>query len=159
MLSDLRGIDSHGIARLRSYVGMLSVGRINPKPNISIVRESLSTAAVDGDNGLGLVVGPWANAIAMDKADQASTILHLTQLEGGLIGFTLRQLLLDLTDSRSLFELDRLVDRLIESYGFPLDWVPPRLLVREALAHTVQRHRIIERLQREFGELRRCVQR
>jgi len=52
---------------------MLSVGRINPKPNISIVRESLSTATVDGDNGLGLVVGPWANAIAMDKADQACT--------------------------------------------------------------------------------------
>lgn len=73
VLSDLRGIDSHGIARLRSYVSMLSIGRINPRPNIRVVRESLSTATVDGDNGLGLVVGPKANAIAMDKADHAGT--------------------------------------------------------------------------------------
>jgi len=73
VLSDLRGIDSHGIARLRSYVSMLSIGRINPQPNITIVRESPSTATVDGDNGLGLVVGPQANAIAMEKADRVGT--------------------------------------------------------------------------------------
>ncbi|MCX7421476.1 MAG: Ldh family oxidoreductase [Planctomycetia bacterium] len=73
VLSDLRGIDSHGIARLRSYVSMLSVGRINPQPNITIVRESLSTATVDADNGLGLVVGPKANSMAMDKADHVGT--------------------------------------------------------------------------------------
>ena len=68
-ISDLRGIDTHGIARLFSYYGLLKDGRINPRPNISIVRESPSTATVDGDNGLGLVVGPRANEIAMDKAD------------------------------------------------------------------------------------------
>ncbi|MEX2286524.1 MAG: Ldh family oxidoreductase [Planctomycetaceae bacterium] len=68
-LSDLRGIDSHGIARLFSYVGLLKAGRINPRPNITIVRQSPSTATVDGDNGLGLVVGPKANEWAMEKAD------------------------------------------------------------------------------------------
>ena len=31
--SDLRGIDSHGVARLHSYFDMLSLGRINPRPN------------------------------------------------------------------------------------------------------------------------------
>lgn len=67
--SDLRGIDSHGIARLYSYHSLLSDGRINPRANVTIVRESPSTATVDGDNGLGLVVGPKANDIAMDKAD------------------------------------------------------------------------------------------
>ena len=67
--SDLRGIDSHGIARLYSYYSLLSDGRINPQANVTIVRESPSTATVDGDNGLGLVVGPMANDIAMDKAD------------------------------------------------------------------------------------------
>ena len=66
--ADLRGIDSHGVARLRSYFDMLKLGRIDPKPNITIVRESPSTATVDGGNGLGLVVGPKANAIAMEKA-------------------------------------------------------------------------------------------
>ena len=68
--SDLRGIDSHGVARLHTYFEMLELGRINPRPNISIVREKHSVATVDGDNGLGLVVGPKANAIAMDKAEQ-----------------------------------------------------------------------------------------
>ena len=68
--SDLRGIDSHGVARLHTYFDMLELGRINPKPNIKIVREKLSVATVDGDNGLGLVVGPKANEIAMDKAEK-----------------------------------------------------------------------------------------
>ena len=71
--ADLRGIDSHGIARLRCYFDLLELGRINPRPKLSIVRESASTATVDGDNGLGLVVGPKANAIAMAKAAEAGS--------------------------------------------------------------------------------------
>ena len=72
-VSDLRGIDSHGVGRLHTYFDMLELGRINPTPDIKIVRESPSTATVDGDNGLGLVVGPRANEIAMDKAEQVGT--------------------------------------------------------------------------------------
>lgn len=68
--ADLRGIDSHGVARLRTYVDMFKIGRLNPKPNIRIVREKKSVATVDGDSGLGLVVGPKANEIAMEKAAQ-----------------------------------------------------------------------------------------
>jgi LDH2 family malate/lactate/ureidoglycolate dehydrogenase len=68
-LSDLRGIDSHGVARLHTYFDMLTLGKINSKPNIKIVRDKKSVCTVDGDNGLGLVVGPKANEIAMDKAD------------------------------------------------------------------------------------------
>ena len=71
--ADLRGIDSHGVARLHTYFDMLELGRINPRPKIGIVRESASTATVDGDNGLGLVVGPKANAIAMAKAAEAGS--------------------------------------------------------------------------------------
>lgn len=66
--ADGRGIDSHGVARLHAYFDMLSHGRINPRANLKIVRETPSTATVDGDNGLGLVIGPKANAIAMEKA-------------------------------------------------------------------------------------------
>lgn len=72
-VSDLRGIDSHGVARLSTYYGLLKVGRLNPKPNLTIVRQTPSTATVDGDNGLGLVIAPKANEIAMDKADQVGT--------------------------------------------------------------------------------------
>ncbi|MFI5092676.1 MAG: Ldh family oxidoreductase [Candidatus Acidiferrum sp.] len=71
--ADLRGIDSHGVARLSSYFGLLNEGLINPKPKIATVRSTLSTATIDGDNGLGLVVGPQANRIAMDKAEKAGT--------------------------------------------------------------------------------------
>ena len=67
--SDLRGIDSHGVARLHTYFDLLELGRINPRPNIRIVREKASVATVDGDNGLGLVVGPKANEMAMEKAE------------------------------------------------------------------------------------------
>lgn len=66
--SDRRGIDSHGVARLLAYHRKLDAGQINPTPSIRVLRESPSTATVDGDNGLGLVVGPFANRLAMDKA-------------------------------------------------------------------------------------------
>ncbi|MCE9596151.1 MAG: Ldh family oxidoreductase [Planctomycetes bacterium] len=72
-VADLRGIDSHGVARLHTYFEMLTLGRINPRCKPRIVRETLSTATVDGDNGLGLVVGPWANTVAMDKAEEAGS--------------------------------------------------------------------------------------
>lgn len=71
--SDLRAIESHGVARLYSYFDMLTAGRINPQAKVKIVRESASTATVDGDNGLGLVVGPQANEIAMKKAEEVGT--------------------------------------------------------------------------------------
>ena len=67
--ADRRGIDSHGVARLKTYFDLLRLGRINPHPNIEVVRETPSTATVDGDNGLGLVVGPRANELAMEKAE------------------------------------------------------------------------------------------
>jgi L-2-hydroxycarboxylate dehydrogenase (NAD+) len=71
--ADLRGIDSHGVARLYSYHGMLSEGHINPRAKISIVRSTMTTATIDGGNGLGLVVGPQANRIAMDMAEKTGS--------------------------------------------------------------------------------------
>lgn len=71
--ADLRGIDSHGIARLSGYVRLWEAGRINANPNIKIVHETPSTAVVDGDSGLGLVVGPFAMQVAIDKAHQCGT--------------------------------------------------------------------------------------
>ncbi|HYW23085.1 MAG TPA: Ldh family oxidoreductase [Terriglobales bacterium] len=71
--ADLRGIDSHGVARLRGYFEAVRTGRINATPELRVVRETLTTATVDGDNGLGLVVGPRANELAMDKAVDAGS--------------------------------------------------------------------------------------
>lgn len=71
--ADLRGIDSHGIARLSGYVRLWEAGRINANPNIRVVHETPSTAVVDGDSGLGLVVAPFAMQVAIDKARQCGT--------------------------------------------------------------------------------------
>jgi len=71
--ADLRGVDSHGVARLSGYVRLWEANRIKPNPNINIVHETPSTAVVDGDAGLGLVVGPAAMKIAMEKAKNVGT--------------------------------------------------------------------------------------
>lgn len=71
--ADVRGIDSHGIARLSGYVRLWEKGRVNPVPQIKTVHETPSTAVVDGDRGLGLVVAPHAMEIAISKANVVGT--------------------------------------------------------------------------------------
>ncbi|MEJ7691458.1 Ldh family oxidoreductase [Daejeonella sp.] len=68
--SDLRGIDSHGVARLSGYVRLWEKKRINTSPNIRVVHETPTTATVDGDAGLGLVVAPFAMKVAIEKAEK-----------------------------------------------------------------------------------------
>ena len=71
--ADLRGIDSHGIARLSGYVRLWEAKRVNAHPQIKIIHETPSTAVVDGDSGLGLVVAPFAMQVAIDKAKNVGT--------------------------------------------------------------------------------------
>ena len=66
--ADLRGIDSHGVARLSGYIRLWEKERINATPNITIAHETPTTATIDGDAGLGLVVAPFAMKVAMEKA-------------------------------------------------------------------------------------------
>lgn len=71
--ADLRGIDSHGVARLSGYVRLWEAKRVNASPKIKIIHETPSTAVVDGDSGLGLVVAPFAMNSAIEKAKQVGT--------------------------------------------------------------------------------------
>lgn len=71
--ADLRGVDSHGVARLTGYIRLWEAGRINARPDIKINHETPSTAVVDGDSGLGLVVAPFAMQIAIAKAREVGT--------------------------------------------------------------------------------------
>ena len=73
LAADLRGIDSHGIARLSGYVRLWEVKRVNATPDIKIIHETPSTAVVDGDSGLGLVVAPFAMQVAIEKAKKVGT--------------------------------------------------------------------------------------
>lgn len=71
--ADLRGVDSHGIARLSGYIRLWEKKRLNAEPNMRIVHETPSTAVLDGDLGLGLVTAHKAMEVAMDKARQVGS--------------------------------------------------------------------------------------
>ena len=65
--ANLRGVDSHGVARVSMYCERLRRRVTNPCPDIRIRRVATAVSQVDGDNGLGLVVGKkgMAEAIAL----------------------------------------------------------------------------------------------
>jgi L-2-hydroxycarboxylate dehydrogenase (NAD+) len=72
--ADLRGVDTHGVIRFSPqawYVKWLSEGSMTARPNIRIVSESASTALIDGDRGMGMVIGHRAMELAVAKAKQS----------------------------------------------------------------------------------------
>ncbi len=68
--ASLRGVDSHGVARVPMYCERLRRGVANPVPDIRVRRTAPAVALVDGDNGLGLVVGPRAMDAAIAIAGE-----------------------------------------------------------------------------------------
>ncbi len=66
--ADLRGIDSHGVARLRRYYNGLKDGVMVSRPEMKIVRETPITALIDGGAALGQVAGHFGMKMAIDKA-------------------------------------------------------------------------------------------
>ena len=69
MLADIRGCETHGVSNmLRSYVEGYTQGTLNPRPDMRVVRETPSTANVDADKGLAVILGPKAMQMAIDKA-------------------------------------------------------------------------------------------
>jgi LDH2 family malate/lactate/ureidoglycolate dehydrogenase len=69
VVADLRGVESHGTMRLPIYVQRLLRGVMAAKPNITVRRQTRSTAVVDGDNGMGQVVSAYAMDLAIKKAE------------------------------------------------------------------------------------------
>ncbi|NPV74860.1 MAG: Ldh family oxidoreductase [Anaerolineae bacterium] len=68
--SDLRGVESHGIGRLKMYYDRIKSGQHLPVTNFEIVRQSPTTATVDGHHGVGMVIGHRAMTLAIEKARQ-----------------------------------------------------------------------------------------
>lgn len=67
--SDKRGIDSHGIGRLKPiYYDRIKDGILEPVSEFEIIKEGPTTAVVDGHNGMGHVIGKRAMQMAIDKA-------------------------------------------------------------------------------------------
>jgi LDH2 family malate/lactate/ureidoglycolate dehydrogenase len=78
--ADLRGVHSHGVMRVPSYVAGLKGGRINPRPQIRVVVDHGAQAVVDGDNAMGQVAAFRANELAIERGR-----------EHGLAGVALRR--------------------------------------------------------------------
>ncbi len=68
--SDLRGIESHGIGRLRMYIDRINNGQIEKNTTLEIVRESPTTAVIDGHHGIGMVIGFHSMNLAIKKAKE-----------------------------------------------------------------------------------------
>lgn len=66
--ADLQGSDGHGVSRLPQYARRIKAGGLNVRPNIRVVREQVSTALLNGDNGMGHLVMKRAAEIAIEKA-------------------------------------------------------------------------------------------
>src|SRR5262245_17337827 len=87
--ADLRGVESHGSTRVAGYVPMLRLGFLNPKPDVRVVRDTSTTAMLEGDSAFGIVVAKRSMTLAMDKARAAGlgcvTARNVTHT--GLVGF------------------------------------------------------------------------
>jgi LDH2 family malate/lactate/ureidoglycolate dehydrogenase len=68
--ADLRGIDSHGVARLRRYVNGVREGQMKARPQVKVVHETPATALIDGDGGLGPPLGTRGMQMAIAKAQE-----------------------------------------------------------------------------------------
>ena len=135
--ADLRGVDSHGVARLIGYLRLWEAGRVNPSPKVQLVHETPSTALIDGDGGLGLVVGPFAMKKAIEKATHAGTgwVAVRNSNHYGIAGFHAMQALkhdmigLSMTNASPLvsptFSKERLLGTNPIAFAVPANKQPP----------------------------------
>ena len=69
--SDKRGIDSHGVGRLKPiYYDRIKAGIQSPKTDMEIVKDGPTTAVIDGHNGMGQVIAKKSMALAIEKAKE-----------------------------------------------------------------------------------------
>jgi LDH2 family malate/lactate/ureidoglycolate dehydrogenase len=162
--SDLRGIDSHGVARLNGYVRLWEKKRINTSPDIKIVHETPTTATVDGDAGLGLIVAPFAMQVAIDKAEQYGSgwvsvrnsnhfgiagYHALMAVEKDMIGFAM-------TNASPLvsptYSSERLLGTNPMCYAFPAGKYPPVIVDMATSAAANGKLEIAQRLGRQVPD-------
>lgn len=71
VFANLRGVDSHGVIRLKVYADRIRAGGIDPAARPEVVRESATSALIDAHNGAGQVAGAAAMRLAIKKANEA----------------------------------------------------------------------------------------
>jgi L-2-hydroxycarboxylate dehydrogenase (NAD+) len=95
ILSDLRGVYSHGVVRVPMYCERLRHELVNRKPNIFVQQTSSASRLIDGDNGMGFVVGRKAMKEAIELAKTTGISLVGVKNSGhfGMSAFYLLQAL------------------------------------------------------------------
>ncbi len=73
LTAELRGIPSHGLARVKTYLGLWEAGRITLNNNVKIIHETISTGTIDSGNGFGMIGAKQAMKLAIEKAKIAGT--------------------------------------------------------------------------------------
>jgi LDH2 family malate/lactate/ureidoglycolate dehydrogenase len=76
--ADLRGVDTHGVIRFNPhawYVKWLTEGSMTACPKIRVISENASTALIDGDCGMGMVIGHRAMEMAIEKAKSSGVAM------------------------------------------------------------------------------------
>lgn len=113
VLSDLLGVSSHGVSNYIEliYVPGLRQRRINPRPAMQVVRETATTALLDGDGGMGHVVGARAMAVAIDKAEASGlgAVAVRNSRHYGMAGYYALQAIVKDMIGLSLTNADKLV--------------------------------------------------
>lgn len=90
--ANLRGIDSHGVLRIPTYVKEVAGGFINPKPDIQILKETPATLVIEADLAFGSVVTTFAMNQVMEKAKVAGigwAFIRNTAHQGAMSYYTL----------------------------------------------------------------------
>jgi ureidoglycolate dehydrogenase (NAD+) len=80
--TSLRGVDSHGVARLPSYVHQLRAGALNPRPRPAVIRREGALAVVDGDQGPGQVAAVFATDLSVELAREHGVGVALVRRSG-----------------------------------------------------------------------------
>jgi ureidoglycolate dehydrogenase (NAD+) len=79
VLADLFGLTTHGLSRVESYGERLRVQGINPRPRITVERLAPALVKVDGDNGVGPLVGMRSLEAAMERARECGVGIALAR--------------------------------------------------------------------------------
>lgn len=79
VLAESRGVRSHGLVQVKTYVNRYETGRYNARPDIKDVKEAGSILIVDGDNGPGAAIGQYAMQRTIEKARESGVALTLVR--------------------------------------------------------------------------------
>jgi LDH2 family malate/lactate/ureidoglycolate dehydrogenase len=90
--ANLRGVDSHGVLRIPSYLASVEAGGMNPNPNIRVLKETAATALIEADHAFGPVVTTFAMSRMIQKAKSAGigwALIRNTTHQGAMAYYAL----------------------------------------------------------------------